>query len=63
MADQSGSRGDTCRFSFSEIHAYLQSRNYPQGLDKNGKSVLRQRAKFFVADQGDLYYIGGGKDT
>ncbi len=64
MADQKGSGGDTgSRFSVTEIHAYLQSKNYPLGLDKSGKSVLRRRAKFFVVDQGDLYYIGGGKDT
>jgi len=40
MADQKGNSG-VGRFSFLEIHAYLATGIYPQGLDKSGKSALK----------------------
>ncbi len=45
------------RFPFTEIHAYMQSKNYPLGLDKSGKSVLRRRVNFFYSGSGRLSYI------
>ncbi len=35
---------------------------YPEGLDKPEKLSLRKRTKYFVVQEAQLYYIGGGEE-
>ena len=45
--------------TFSEIYDYLVHNTYPSHDDKLYKHELRMCSKFFTADGGRLYYIGG----
>ena len=45
--------------TFSEIYDYLVHNTYPSHDDKLYKHELRMCSKFFTADGGHLYYIGG----
>ena len=49
------------RFTFSQIHKYLDNGTYPNSFDKSNKQALRKRSKYFKIVDGTLYYIGGGK--
>ena len=49
------------RFSFSQIHQYLQYGSYPSDFHKSDKLALRKRSKFFKSADGSLHYVGGGK--
>ena len=49
------------RFSFSQIHQYLQYGTYPSDFHKSDKLTLRKRSKFFKSADGSLHYVGGGK--
>ena len=49
------------RFTFSQIHQYLQYGTYPSDFHKSDKQALRKRSKFFKSADGNLYYVGGGK--
>ncbi len=47
---------DEERFRFEDIFGY------PEGLDKPEKLSLRKRTKYFVVQDAQLYYIGGGEE-
>ena len=47
------------KYTFSEIYDYVVHKTYPSHADKLYKHGLRKRSKFFIADGGRLYYIGG----
>ena len=49
------------RFSFSQIHQYLQYGTHPSDFHKSDKLALRKRSNFFKSADGSLYYVGGGK--
>ena len=49
------------RFTFSQIHQYLQYGTCPSNFQKSDKQVLLKRSTFFKSSYGNLYYIGGGK--
>ena len=49
------------RFTFSQIHQYLQYGTYPDNFQKSDKQALRKKSKFFKSADGNLYYVGGGK--
>ena len=49
------------RFTFSQIHQYLQYGTYPSDFQKSDKQALRKRSKFFKSADGNLYYVGGCK--
>ena len=51
---------ETTRFTFSQIHQYLQFGTYPSHFQKSDKLALRKRSKYFKTSDGDLYYVGGG---
>ena len=46
------------RFTFSQIHQYLQ---YASHFQMSDKQALRKRSKFFKSADGNLYYVGGCK--
>ena len=46
------------RFTFSQIHQYLQYGTYPSDFQKSDKQALRKRSKFFKNADGKLYYVG-----
>lgn len=46
------------KFSYSEVHTYLTSGEYPPDCDKNYKRSLRRKAANFKVEEGRLYYIG-----
>ena len=52
---------ETARFTFSQIHQYLQFGTYPSHFQKSDKQALRKRSKYFKTSDGNLYYVGGGK--
>ena len=52
---------ETARFTFDQIHQYLQFRTYPSHFLKSDKQALRKRCKYFKSSDGNLYYVGGGK--
>ena len=45
----------------SEMFDYLVHRKYAPDADKVYKHGLRKRSRFFVHEEGRLYYVGGGK--
>ena len=47
------------KYTFSEIYDYVVHKTYPSHADKLYKHGLRKHTKFFTADGGRLYYIGG----
>ena len=47
------------KYTFSEIYDYVVHKTYPSHAHKLYKHGLRKRSKFFTADGGRLYYIGG----
>ncbi len=49
------------RFTSNVIHDHLRNGCYPDGFLKSDKQAFRKRAKFFVANGADLYYVGGTK--
>ena len=49
------------RFTFSQIHQYLQYGTYPRHFQMSDKQALRKRSKFFKSADGNLYYVGGCK--
>ena len=49
------------RFTFSQIHQYLQYGTYPSDFHKSDKPTLQKRSKFFKNAGRDLYFVGGGK--
>ena len=49
------------RFSFPIIYNYARYGKYPSGYTKTEKQALRKRSKYFVVEESELYYIGGGK--
>ena len=49
------------RFTFSQIHQYLQYGTYPSDFQKSDKHALWKRLKFFKSADGNLYYVGGDK--
>ena len=55
--------GQAGRFSYAEIHDYLDTQSYPSGYTKADKLALRKRSKFFKVKDGHLYYTGKGKCT
>lgn len=48
------------RFSYAEIHGYLNSGTYPTGFSKADKLALRKRSKYFKLKDAQLYYCGKG---
>ncbi len=53
---------DEERFRFEDIFGYITKGVYPEGLDKPEKLSLRKRTKYFVVQDAQLYYIGGGEE-
>ncbi len=51
------------KFSYEEIFEYLAHGQYPAAVDKNYKHGLRKRSKFFIQEEGRLFYIGGKKQA
>ena len=49
------------RFPFTAIYNYLRYQQYPEGASKLEKNSLRRRSKYFMLQNEDLYYIGGGE--
>ena len=47
------------KYPFSEIYDYVVHKAYLSHSDKLYKHGLRKRSKFFTADGGRLYYVGG----
>ena len=47
------------KYTFSEVYDYIVHKTYPSHADKLYKHGLRMRSKFFTADGGRSYYIGG----
>ena len=39
----------------------VQYGTYPSDFEKSDKQALRKRSKFFKSADGNLYYVGGGK--
>ena len=58
--DGENHKNETTRFTFSQIHKYLQFGTYPSDFQKSDKQALRKRSKFFKSSGGSLYYVGGG---
>ena len=61
LVDAENHKNETVRFTFSQIHQYLQYGTYPSDFHKSDKQALRKRSKFFKSSDGNLYYVGGGK--
>lgn len=51
------------KYCDEEIYEYLCHGIYPAGVDKQYKHGLRKRSKFFVCNEGQLYYSGGKRRT
>ena len=49
------------KYTFQEIFEYLAHGRYPAAVDKRYKHGLRKRSKFFVHEDGRLYYVEGRK--
>ena len=49
------------RFPFTAVYNYLRYQQYPEGASKLEKNSLRRRSKYFMLQNEDLYYIGGGE--
>ena len=49
------------KYTFSELYNYLSRREYPPDASKQYKLGIRKRSKYFIMDEGRLYYIGGQK--
>lgn len=49
------------RFAFADIYTYIKDGTYPIDFDKPDKQALRKRAKYFIAKDTRLYYVGGCK--
>ena len=47
------------KYAFSDIYNYVADNTYPVHADKAYKRSLRKRSKYFSADGGRLYYVGG----
>ena len=47
--------------SGAEIYAYIKDRIYPSSFFKVDRQALRKRAKIFMVEGTQLYYIGGGR--
>ena len=47
------------KFSYRQIFDYINSGFYPEGLEKQDKLSLRKRAKYFIIEEAQLYYVGG----
>ena len=47
------------KFSFRQIFDNINSGFYPEGLEKQDKLSLRKRAKYFIIEEAQLYYVGG----
>ena len=50
------------KFSYSEVHTYLTSGEYPPDCDKNYKRSLRRKAANFKVEEGRLYYNIGNQE-
>ena len=46
------------KFTYSEVHTYITSGQYPPDSDSNYKRSLRRKAANFKVEDGRLYYIG-----
>ncbi len=53
---------DEGRFRFEGIFDYITKGVYPEGLEKPEKLSLGKRTKYFVVQEAQLYYIGGGEE-
>ena len=51
------------KYTFSELYDYLSRREYPPDASKQYKLGIRKRSKYFITDEGRLYYIGGQKKS
>ena len=58
------------KYTFSELYDYLSRREYPPDASKQYiyitsyiSSELEKRSKYFITDEGRLYYIGGQKKS
>ena len=49
------------RFSFTAIYNYLCYQKYREGASKLEKNSLQRRSKYFMLQNEDQYYIGGGE--
>ena len=50
------------KYTFTELYNYLSRREYPPDASKQYKLGIRKRSrKYFIIDEGRLYYIGGQK--
>lgn len=49
--------------SYVSVRMYLSSRTYPEGLTKEAKRNLRQKASSFTIIEGELYHRGRGDKT
>ena len=49
------------RFSFTAIYNYLRYQKYREGASNLEKNSLQRRSKYFMLQNEDQYYIGGGE--
>jgi hypothetical protein len=54
VQDAENDKDETARFTFDQIHQYLQFGTYPSGFQKSDKQAVRKRSKFSKSSGGNL---------